>query len=244
MNPAKPRARRRVTPSTEDVIAAVHDGGNHGYVLAMDFDTVRQRIQKGLRTTAASATDWLRAALTDPAQTDYVWLYSNEYGRVETLVRDPEDGTRYMTAEIHPDATNDINFPGLYLDRRGAKTTYGGTPAKRHNWIISRRMLDNLTGGLEREYGKLRADKAREDAEEARTTTQLIGEELALIRGMCFAAGIDLLPPDLNPRASRLEGWAERAPKRGYVARAQLDLRNADVKKLADWLRAQGVKPV
>lgn len=227
----------RQKPSNEEVIEAIKATmSGHGSVAR--FEDIRLGTQRHLKTVQKSAREWMWEALTDPAQTELVFLHSNDSKYTYRIVLTDSGSYSY-----YGDLLEGKNLM-MRLDRHGCLTDSSDDAVRNVNWVMRRSTLDVYIAKLlkQEEEEKTESDKEKE-AENAKVE-QIIGAELSLIRGMFAAA-------DITPDERTLTAWAQQVHKiennTGKTvrrARATIELDIRKLVKLAKWLQEQGIEPV
>ena len=247
MTTPAPRRRRKGVPTTAEVIAAIHNRmrGHYSAGCALEFETARRMVQGTFGTNAKFAREWLRAALLDTEQDEFVWLVSTDNKWCYRVIADtdPDSVTGYTYTDKLDDDAEPFG-PSLYLNSSGDQVADSAEAIRNRFWVVARDTLDkwitelNVTRNIEAE----RRDEAR--AAEDRETEKLIGHHLAMLRGMFAAAGID---PWMVRDRDRITAHAVRytsGDKNLIRSRTTMDVQGRELRLLAEWLRDKGVTPV
>jgi hypothetical protein len=224
----------RKPPSAEEVLAAISKAlvGRS----TSRFEDIRYKVQLQLKTVPQSARDWMRAALTDPAQDELVMLFSDDNKRVHRVKRNPS-GTLSYYGELREGES----YLSLYLDNSGCRVKTTEDAVRNVIWVMPKSILDIHVTELLKEQAEKQAERDKEQAVEDAKTEEIIGAELSMIRGMLAAAGI-------TATQRTVRAWAERIDKgEGKTARraaTTIELNAKQLVLLARWLMDKDVEPV
>lgn len=230
----------REMPPLAEVVAAAREG-LRGYYAAAPFDAVRLAVQSALRCSPANARAWIKRAVTDPEQDTLVWLVAGDDKWVQRIERDDDAPHEYAHAAIM-DGEHTL---WMFLDRQG-KRCPKEAGVRNTAWVMLRSVYDRYVQELVAENAAERERKAAREAAAESETEDIIGPELSLIRGMFAAAGITL-GGDGSTQSADLRAMARRFERDGKPhihAMVGIELYGRDVRRLARWLREQGVAPV
>lgn len=239
------RSRRRAMPPIKDIIEAADKVITHysGGGRAVQSDIVSGFVRRHFKTSGPMARKWLHKALTEPGQTDLVWLASTDNKWVYRVTRSTDDPNRYVYAaslrEGHADEA--VN---LYLDFRGCQVDSGDEAVRGVAWVIKRSTLDGFLQKLAARSAEIAERDAREQAARDAATEAAIGDRLSLIRGALAEAGIVINAEGARSSMRAMTRSVARGDGITRFSTVTIDLYGKDIARLAEWLRAKDVTPV
>lgn len=236
MTRAKPRTRRPM-PDIAEIYDALNGSPrfhnrNRG---AFPLEIARRAVQDAFTTIPAYGRDWaLKAALDDDR---LVWVRRvHRYGWLEEAYLDDDGQRRFRQLGAGGDGTRGVT---VYLDWSGDVLKESPADARQCDYIALRSTVDEWISQRRAKVESAQTASRVKEQEEQALFEQLHGDSYDMLMGLLVAAGVSKPHRLTKTFAMCIERRAETFTRAGV----ELELRNADLTAVANYLRSLGVAP-